>query len=220
ICRSRPSTIPAGNLPPTPPVPAPPLPPRRPPSARPRKLRPAPATRRLQANDVPPNAPYDGPAVLGRPGKSVERLAAGAGHRLARPRPALGQRRRFRDYWTRISCRPTGGRPPLDAEIAALIRKMAAANPPLGGTAHSRRAPEAWHRDFLNAPSPASCRRAAPSPLRPGAPSSLTMSGIWSPSTSSPCPPLRLRILFVLVVLAHHPRRVVHFTVTEHPTAA
>src|ERR671918_973447 len=35
------------------------------------------------------------------------------------------QRRRFRDYWTRISCRPTGGRSPVDAEIAALIRKVA-----------------------------------------------------------------------------------------------
>ncbi|MBI1894760.1 MAG: transposase [Candidatus Rokubacteria bacterium] len=28
------------------------------------------------------------------------------------------------------------------------------------------------------------------------------------------------RVLFVLVVLAHHRRRVVHFNVTEHPTAA
>jgi len=27
------------------------------------------------------------------------------------------------------------------------------------------------------------------------------------------------RVLFVLVVLAHHRRRVVHFNVTEHPTA-
>jgi putative transposase len=39
------------------------------------------------------------------------------------------QRRRFREYWTRISRRSTEGRPPLDGEIAALIRKMAAANP-------------------------------------------------------------------------------------------
>ena len=46
------------------------------------------------------------------------------------------------------------------------------------------------------------------------------MSATWSPSTSSPCPPLGLRVLFVLVVLAHHRRRVVHFNVTEHPTAA
>ena len=32
-------------------------------------------------------------------------------------------------------------------------------------------------------------------------------------------PTARLRILFVLVVLAHHRRRVVHFNVTQHPTA-
>jgi putative transposase len=32
-------------------------------------------------------------------------------------------------------------------------------------------------------------------------------------------PTARLRVLFVLVVLAHHRRRVVHFHVTEHPTA-
>src|SRR5207245_3591098 len=32
-------------------------------------------------------------------------------------------------------------------------------------------------------------------------------------------PTARLRVLFVLVVLAHHRRRVVHFNVTEHPTA-
>jgi putative transposase len=39
------------------------------------------------------------------------------------------QRRRFRAYWTQLSGRSTGGRPPLNAEIAALVRKMAAANP-------------------------------------------------------------------------------------------
>ena len=32
-------------------------------------------------------------------------------------------------------------------------------------------------------------------------------------------PTVRLRVLFVLVVLAHDRRRVVHFNVTEHPTA-
>src|SRR5439155_1225379 len=32
-------------------------------------------------------------------------------------------------------------------------------------------------------------------------------------------PTARLRVLFVLVVLVHHRRRVVHFNVTEHPTA-
>ena len=33
-------------------------------------------------------------------------------------------------------------------------------------------------------------------------------------------PTVHLRVLFVLVVLAHHRRRVVRFNVTEHPTAA
>jgi len=33
-------------------------------------------------------------------------------------------------------------------------------------------------------------------------------------------PTAALRVRFVLVVLAHHRRRVVHFNVTEHPTAA
>src|SRR5918995_6483635 len=39
------------------------------------------------------------------------------------------QRRRFREYWTQLSGRPIGGRPCVDAEIVALIRKIAAANP-------------------------------------------------------------------------------------------
>jgi hypothetical protein len=33
-------------------------------------------------------------------------------------------------------------------------------------------------------------------------------------------PTARFPALFVVVVLAHHRRRVVHFDVTEHPTAA
>ena len=39
------------------------------------------------------------------------------------------QRRRFRDHWTKLSGRPTGGRPPVSAEIKALVTRMAAANP-------------------------------------------------------------------------------------------
>ena len=39
------------------------------------------------------------------------------------------QRRRFREYWTKLSARPTGGRPPVSAEIKALVSRMVAANP-------------------------------------------------------------------------------------------
>jgi len=39
------------------------------------------------------------------------------------------QRRRFREHWTKRSGRPTGGRPPVNPQLKALVRKMAAANP-------------------------------------------------------------------------------------------
>src|SRR2546421_9641166 len=39
------------------------------------------------------------------------------------------QKRRFREHWTKLSGRPTAGRPPVNAEITALARKMALANP-------------------------------------------------------------------------------------------
>ena len=44
------------------------------------------------------------------------------------------QRRRFREYWTKLSGRPTVGRPPVHADIKALVRRMAAANPLWGRT--------------------------------------------------------------------------------------
>jgi putative transposase len=39
------------------------------------------------------------------------------------------QRRRFREYWTMLSGSSNGGRPQVQAEIKALILRMAAANP-------------------------------------------------------------------------------------------
>jgi len=39
------------------------------------------------------------------------------------------QRRRFRRHWAKLSGRPPAGRPPVDAAIKALVRRMAAANP-------------------------------------------------------------------------------------------
>jgi len=57
-------------------------------------------------------------------------------------------------------------------------------------------------------------------PLRPGARSSRTTSPTSSPSTSFVVPTATFRILYVFVVLLHHRRQVVHFNVTESPTAA
>jgi hypothetical protein len=38
-------------------------------------------------------------------------------------------RRRFREYWTKLSRPPTGGRPPVHTEIKVLVTRMATANP-------------------------------------------------------------------------------------------
>ena len=56
------------------------------------------------------------------------------------------QRRRFRDYWTKLSARPTGGRPRVNAEIKALVARMAGANPLLRRSTNPWRAPQAWPR--------------------------------------------------------------------------
>jgi putative transposase len=128
------------------------------------------------------------------------------------------QRRRFREYWTQLSGRPPGGRPPVEPEIAALVRKMAAANPLWG-------APRI-HGELLKLGIDIAERTV--SRLLPK----------WRPQPSQTwrtflanhvrdlvsldfftVPTARLRVLFVLVVLAHHRRRVIHFNVTEHPTA-
>jgi transposase InsO family protein len=129
------------------------------------------------------------------------------------------QRRRFREYWTQLSNQSTGGRPPLNAKIAALVRQMAAANPLWG-------APRI-HGELLKLGIDIAERtvsRLMPK-RRPGP------AQTWRTFLANhirdlisidffTVPTAQLRVLFVLVALAHHRRRVVHFNVTEHPTAA
>jgi putative transposase len=129
------------------------------------------------------------------------------------------QRRRFREYWTQLSRRPTGGRPPLDAEIQALVRRMAAENPLWG-------APRI-HAEFLKLGIDF-CERTVSRlmPKRRPQPSQTWRTFLANHVRDLvsldffTVPTAGLRVLFVLVVLAHHRRRVVHFNVTEHPTAA
>ena len=128
------------------------------------------------------------------------------------------QRRRFREYWTRLSGRTTGGRPPVNAEIRALVTRMAIANPLWG-------APRI-HGELLKLGIDVAERTV--SRLMPRR--RPTPSQTWGTFLANHArdlvsidfftvPTARLRVLFVLVVLAHHRRRVVHFNVTEHPTA-
>jgi len=130
------------------------------------------------------------------------------------------QRRRFREYWTQLSCRPTGGgRPPVNAEITALVRKMAAANPLWG-------APRI-HGELLKLGIDVAERTVSRLiPKRCPEPSQTWRTFLANHVRDLvsidffTAPTAGLRVLFVLVVLAHHRRRVVYFNVTEHPTAA
>ena len=129
------------------------------------------------------------------------------------------QRRRFRDHWTKLSSRPTVGRPPVNAEIRALVRKMAAANPLWG-------APRI-HGELLKLGIDVAERTVSRLIPKRRTPPSQTWRTFLTNHVQDlvsidffTVPTAQLRVLFVLVVLAHHRRRVLHFNVTEHPTAA
>ncbi len=129
------------------------------------------------------------------------------------------QRRRFREYWTKLSGRPTRGRPPLNAEIKALVARMATANPLWG-------APRI-HGELLKLGIDVAERTVSRLIANRRSPPSQTWRTFLTNHVRDlvsidffTVPTARLRVLFVLVVLAHHRRRVVHFNVTEHPTAA
>jgi putative transposase len=125
------------------------------------------------------------------------------------------QRRRFREYWTRLSGRSRGGRPPVSKEVAALVRTMASANPLWG-------APRI-HGELLKLGVDIAERTVSRlMPKHRPHPSQTWRTFIANhvdlvSIDFFTVPTVRLRVLFVLVVLAHHRRRVVHFNLTETP---
>src|SRR5438132_4628733 len=129
------------------------------------------------------------------------------------------QRRRFREYWTNLSGRPTGGRPPVNTQIKALITRLATANPLWG-------APRI-HGELLKLGLDVAERTVSRLVPRRRIPPSQTWRTFLTNHVRDlvsldffTVPTARLRVLFVLIVLAHQRRCVLHFNVTEHPTAA
>src|SRR2546422_1067318 len=165
-----------------------------------------------------PPAPHDGSSFLGRAGQGLDRVETIPSDRDPRHRPAARQRRRFREHWTKLSGRPTGGRPPINAEIDKLITRMAAANPLWG-------APRI-HGELLKLGIHIAERTVSRLlPKRRTLPFQTWRTFLGNHvrdlvSLDFFTVPSRLRVLFLFVVLAHYRRRVLHFNVTEHPTAA
>src|SRR2546428_961510 len=129
------------------------------------------------------------------------------------------QRRRFRRHWATLSGRPPAGRPPIDAAIKALVRSMAAANP-------LWRAPRI-HGELLKLGIDIAERTVSRLLPKRRSPPSQTWRTFLTNHVRDlvsvdffTVPTAPLRVLFVFVVLAHARRRVLHFNITEHPTAA
>ena len=129
------------------------------------------------------------------------------------------QRERFRRYWYHLSKRPgKTGRPPISLQIRRLIRTLAEANP-------LWRAPRI-HGELLKlgiAVSERTVSRVLQTVKRPPSQTWRTFLknhiGEIVAVDFFTVPTIRLRVLFVFLVIEHERRRVLHFGVTEHPTA-
>ena len=128
-------------------------------------------------------------------------------------------RQGFRAFWTRKSRRGRTGRPPTASELADLVRTMALANPLWG-------APRI-HGELLKLGLDFSQRTVARlMPRRPKPPSQTRRTFLQNHLADLVSvdffvvPTATFGVLYVFVVLLHHRRQVVHFNVTDSPTAA
>jgi putative transposase len=138
---------------------------------------------------------------------------------IVRPETVVAWHRKgFRLFWTWISKR-TGGRPEVSRAIRSLMLKTAAANP-LWGVPRIHGELLKLGVDF----SERTVSRLLPRKQRPP-------SQTWRVFIDNhihelvsidffTVPTATFRVLFVLVIVAHRRGRVIHFNVTEHPTAA
>ncbi len=128
------------------------------------------------------------------------------------------QRKRFRDHWTKLSMLSEPGRPPVAKEIRDLIRKMSEANVCWGSP---RIVGELRKLGINVAKSTVEKYR-----VRARQPSSPTWKSFLNNHAKDMVsidflvvPTVGFKILYVLVILSHHRRQVVHFNVTSRPTA-
>jgi putative transposase len=138
---------------------------------------------------------------------------------IVRPETVISwQQKRFKRYWWRLSQSKGPGRPRVSSEIRTLISNMAATNPFWG-------APRV-HGELLKLRYEISERTV--SRLMPK--NDKKPSQTWTTFLRNhvgqmvsidffTVATVRLHVLYVFVILAHDRRRVLHFNVTEHPTA-
>ena len=128
------------------------------------------------------------------------------------------QRSGFKLFWTRKSRRHGPGRPAVAPEVRALIRRMSQANALWG-------APRI-HGELQKLGLEISQATVSKYMVRLRKPPSQTWRTFLTNHVQTlvsvdffTVPTVTFKVLFVFVILAHHRRRVVHFNVTDAPTA-
>jgi transposase InsO family protein len=128
------------------------------------------------------------------------------------------QQQRFRDHWRRVRAQGTPGRPAIAKEIRALIQDMWQANPTWG----SPRIVGELHKLGIEVTKSTveKYRIRRPKPPSPTWKAFLTnhVQDLVALDFFV-VPTVTHTVLFVLLILAHERRRVVHVNITEHPTA-
>lgn len=125
-------------------------------------------------------------------------------------------RRGFRAYWA-FKSRERGGSPRIPPDVRRLIRHMWSANPTWG-----KRRIQAELAKLGIAVSDSTVRRYRPARPRPPSASwrAFLDNHVWDLVALDffVVPTFDFRVLYVLVILAHHRRRILHVNVTAHPT--
>ena len=151
----------------------------------------------------------------------LSRLWSGWQHALAfvQPRTVIAwQKKRFRDYWRQLSRSGKPGRPPIAKDVIDLIQDMWRSNPTWGSP---RIVGELRKLGITVAKS--TVEKYRPRVRKPPSP---TWKAFLNNHVADivacdffTVPTATFHVLFVFILLAHERRRIVHFNITEHPTA-
>ena len=138
---------------------------------------------------------------------------------FVQPRTVIAwQKKWFRDYWRCLSQSAKPGRPVIAKEVRQLIHDMWCSKPTWGSP---RIVGELRKLGITMAKS--TVEKYRPKMRKPSSPTWKTFLNNHVADIVAcdffTVPTVTFQVLFVFVVLAHERRRIVHFNVTEHPTA-
>src|SRR5215470_13262585 len=186
-------------------------------TGRPRECRPVPATGRVQTQRSAAKIEQPGSIILDRPVHDLAGLEIRVDIRATRNCDVLASEA-VQAVLVEVTQPKQPGRPRTCSEIRKLIQTMATANPTWG-------APRV-HGELKKLGFNISERTVSRlMPKKTGKPSQTWMTflrnhvGQMVSVDFFTVPTIQLRVLYVFVILAHDRRRVLHFNVTENPTA-